>query len=375
MKVYFDNSATTKMNSIVVEKMETYLNNIYANPSSIYSIGQKSKKLIDESRINVAKLVNAEESEIFFTSSGSESNSWAILGTAFANMHKGKHIITSKIEHKSILNSMKYLEERFGFEVTYLNVDKEGLISINDLKKSIKNDTILISIMYVNNEIGSIQNINQISFIANTNNIIFHSDFVQAISSIKIDVKSLNVDLVSISSHKVYGPKGIGALYIKKGTNIDNLIFGGEQEMKKRGGTENLISIIGFGEACRILKENIDLYIEKLHLLKTYFLEKLKEFKDIHIPINPNNLTLNIIPLIFSNINSDLLLIKLDLHQIFVSNGSACNAGVSAPSEIIRAIGVEDKFIKNYIRVSFSYTNTYDEIDYFFEKLSTILNK
>jgi cysteine desulfurase len=277
MKVrYFDNAATTRVKEEVLKEMMPYFSQNYGNPSSLYSIGRISKKAIDEARKKVASLINCNPNEIYFTGCGSESDNTIIKGIAYANRKKGKHIITSKIEHPAILHTCQVLENK-GFEVTYLNVNKEGLINIEELRNSIRNDTILISIMFANNEIGSIQPIETISKIARMYNIMFHTDAVQACGNIPIDVKKMGIDSLSLSGHKLYAPKGVGALYVKHGIEFEKFMDGGHQEKNRRAGTENVAGIVGLGKACELANKNLTEHMKHLEELRNYFIDEVKK--------------------------------------------------------------------------------------------------
>lgn len=317
---YFDNAATTKVKEDVLKKMFPYFNEFYGNASAIYSIGRKSKKAVEEARNNVADLIGSKSNEIYFTSGGSESDNFAIKGFAYANKKNGNHIITSKIEHHAVLETCETLEKQ-GYEVTYLNVDKNGFINLEELSNSINDRTILISIMFANNEIGTIQPIEEISKIARKKNIVFHTDAVQAIGNVPINVSKLGIDMLSISSHKIYGPKGVGALYIRKGLNVEKIINGGHQEKNMRAGTENVAGIVGFGEACRLANKNLYNHIEHLKGLRDYYIQKVSdEIKDIKI----NGDLVNRLPgnanISFKNMDAGTMLIKLDEFGICASS-------------------------------------------------------
>lgn len=284
---YFDNSATTRIKEAVLTEMFPFLSREYGNPSSLYSIGRKSKRAIEEARKRVASLINCNPEEIYFTSCGSESDNTALKGIAYANSNKGKHIITSKIEHPAILHSCQNLEKK-GFEVTYLDVDKDGFVNLQTLENSIRQDTILISVMFANNEIGTIEPIQEIAKIAHKNGIIFHTDAVQACGNIPIDVQKMDIDMLSLSGHKIYAPKGIGALYVKKGIEFERFMDGGHQEKNKRSGTENVAEIVALGKACQIAEKNMEQYQNKLKLLRDYCLEKMKK-KFFQHPYKWNN--------------------------------------------------------------------------------------
>ena len=372
---YFDNSATTKISKEVLEEIMPYLENEYGNPSSMYTIGRSAKKAIEKARKKVASIINCEPNEIIFTGSGSESDNTAIKGIARKLKTKGNHIITSKIEHNAILESCKSLEEE-GFKITYLNVDKEGYIDIEQLKKEITKKTILISIMTANNEIGTIQPIKEIAKIAKQNNIIFHTDAVQAVGNIPIDVKEMKIDMLSMSGHKIYAPKGIGALYVKSEIPFKKFIDGGHQEKNRRAGTENVIGIVAMGKACEIAEKNLKEHIVKLEQLRDYYISQVEK----NIPnIRLNGTLKNRLPgnanISFENIEGEALLLELDEKGICASSGSACTTGDPAPSHVLKAIGLEDKIAKGALRVSFSDENTKEEIDYLIENLIEITKK
>lgn len=371
---YFDNSATTKIKEEVLTEMFPYLSREYGNPSSLYSIGRKSKRAIEEARRRVASLINCKPEEIYFTSCGSESDNTALKGIAYANQNKGKHIITSKIEHPAILNSCQNLERK-GFEITYLDVDKNGIVNLETLKNSIRPDTILISIMFANNEIGTIEPIEEISQIAHKNGIIFHTDAVQACGNIPIDVQKLDIDMLSLSGHKIYAPKGIGALYVKKGIEFERFMDGGHQEKNKRSGTENVAEIVALGKACQIAEKNMEAYQNKLQTLRNYCLEKMeKNFPNIHINGTMEKRLPGNINVSFKGQNATEILYKLDEMGICASGGSACSSGDNSPSHVLTAIGLPSELAKGAIRFSFGDFNTKDDVDYLVKMLNTILN-
>ena len=370
MKIkYFDNAATTKVKEEVLNEMLPYYSIQYGNPSSLYTIGRYTKRAIEKARKQVANLINCNSNEIYFTGSGTESDNTALKGIAYANKVKGNHIITSKIEHPAILNACKTLEKQ-GFKVSYINVDKDGIINIQELINSITKDTILISVMFANNEIGTIEPIEKISAIAKKYNIIFHTDAVQAVGNVPIDVKSLGIDLLSLSGHKINGPKGVGALYVKTGINFDRIMDGGGQEKKKRSGTENVAGIVGLGKAAEISQKNMQKHINKLLDLREYFIKQIEE-KIPEAKLNgsrkgrlPGNTNFS-----FKNIDGQTLLLKLDEKGICVSSGSACSAGNSNPSHVLLAIGASKEWAKGTIRVTFGEENTKEEIDYLVENI------
>ena len=370
MKIrYFDNAATTKVRKEVVNKMFPYFMQEYGNPSSLYKLGRKARAGVEEARRNVANLINCDKNEIYFTSGGTESDNTVLKGIMNLDKNKGKHIITSKIEHPAILNTCKTLEEK-GYKVTYLNVDKDGIINIEELNNSITDETVLISIMFANNEIGSIQPIQQIGEIANKKRIIFHTDAVQACGNIDIDVKKLKIDMLSLSGHKIGAPKGIGALYVNKNIEFKNLIDGGHQEKNKRAGTENVPGMVGLGEACKIAKDNMQNHISKLKVLRDYYFEQVKN-KIPDSKINgslqyrlPGNSNIS-----FKGVNAEELLMKLDERGICASAGSACSSGSSMPSHVLTAIGLEKEYLEGTLRVTFGDDNTKEDVDYLVESL------
>lgn len=376
MKVmYFDHAATTAVNKRVLEEMIPYFNLEYGNPSALYSIGRKNKRAIENARMEVSKVLNCKPKEIYFTSCGSESDNLALKGIAKANKSKGKHIITSKIEHHAILNSCKCLEKE-GYEITYLNVDSNGVVNLEELKSNIREDTILISIMFANNEIGTIEPIQEISNIAHDRNVIFHTDCVQAIGNIKVDVQKLGIDMLSLSAHKFYGPKGIGALYVKDGIEFDALINGGHQEKNKRAGTENVAEIVGLAKAIQLADENIIDYNKKLIEFRNYFIYKIKEnIKDIKINGDMKNRLSGNVNISFKGIDGEQLLFELDNKGICASTASACSSEESEPSHVLKAIGVTDEFINGSLRISFGDDNKKDDVDYLIKSLIEIVEK
>lgn len=372
--IYFDNAATTKIKREVLEEMKPYLTNEYGNASSLYSIGRKSKRAIEKARKQVAELINCKANEIYFTGSGSESDNMALKGYAYANKEKGNHIITSKIEHPAILETCKNLEEK-GYEISYINVDENGVIKLEELEKAIKPTTILISVMFANNEIGTIQPIEEIGEIAKKNNIRFHTDAVQAIGNTPIDVEKLNIDMLSLSGHKIHAPKGIGALYIKNGVNVEKFINGGHQEKDKRAGTENVANIVGLGKACEIANIKLETHIRNLKRLRDYYIFKLKKEMQNLIRINgtmekrlPGNANVS-----FKGANATEIIFKLDEKNICVSSGSACSSGNKVPSHVLKAINVPEEYLNCAIRTTFSDNNTFEEIDYLIKNLKNIL--
>ena len=371
--IYFDNSATTKIKTEVLNEMMPYLTTEYGNASSLYSIGRKAKRAIENARKQVAELINCDPHEIYFTGSGSESDNTALKGFAYANKEKGNHIITSKIEHHAILESCETLEKQ-GFEVSYINVEENGVVKLEELKKAIKPSTILISIMTANNEIGTIQPIEKIVKIAHEQNITFHTDAVQAIGNMPIDVQKLQIDMLSLSGHKINAPKGIGALYIKNGINVEKYINGGHQERDKRAGTENVAGIVGLGKACERSNKNMLTHIKNLSKLRDYYLSKLE--KEIPGKFRINGGMENRLPgnanISFSGINSSELIYKLDEMGICVSSGSACSSGSVTPSHVLTAINVPELYLNSAIRTTFGDNNTFEQINYLIKCLKKI---
>ena len=372
---YFDNAATTKVKEEVLKEMFPYFSVEYGNPSSMYSIGRSSRRAIETARKRVAELINCKPKEIYFTSCGSESDNMALKGIAYANKEKGNNIITSKIEHPAILNSCKTLEKQ-GYRITYLNVDEEGNIDISELENSINEDTILISIMFANNEIGTIEPIEQISKIAKKHNIIFHTDAVQACGNIKIDVKDMGIDMLSLSGHKINAPKGIGALYVREGIEFERFLDGGHQEKNKRAGTENVAEIVGLGKACEIAKNNLESHINKLKELRDFYINQVEE-KIENIKLNgprdnrlPGNANIS-----FKGVNGSELLLKLDEKGICASAGSACSTGSSSPSHVLTSIGLDSETAEGTLRVSFGEDNIKEDVEYLVENLENIVTE
>ena len=372
---YFDHAATTYVKDEVLKEMLPYFSLNYGNASSLYKIGRISKRAIEQARARVARLIGAKTNEIYFTSCGSESDNLAIKGIARKHKNKGSHIITSKIEHPAILNTCKSLEKD-GFEVTYLNVDKEGLVSLGDLENSIKDSTILISIMFANNEIGTIQQIEQIGSIAKKHGIVFHTDAVQAIGNIKIDVDAMKIDMLSMSGHKFYAPKGVGAIYVRNGTEFDRIQDGGHQEKGKRAGTENVASIVGIGKAAELACENFEEYNKKLIFLRNYFIEQIKaKFPDARLNGSLTNRLPGNCNFSFPNVDAEELLFKLDEKGICASAGSACSTGNPMPSHVLIAIGLTPELANSTLRITFGEKNNKEDVDYLVKSLAEIIKK
>lgn len=375
MTFYFDNAATTKIKPEVLNEMMPYLTEEYGNPSSLYSIGRSAKRAVERARTQVANLINANRNEIYFTGCGTESDNTALKGIAYGYKDKGNHIITSKIEHNAILESCKMLEKN-GFKITYLNVDKDGIINLQELENSITKNTILISIMFANNEIGSIQPIKQIAKIAQKNNIVFHTDAVQAVGNVPIDVEELGIDMLSMSGHKINAPKGIGALYVRNGIEFEKFMNGGHQEKNKRAGTENLAGIVGLGKACELARTNLRYHIEYIKRLRDYYhlliLNNINNVKingsmESRLPGNSN--------ISFLGVDSTALLLELDKKGICCSAGSACNSGEAVPSHVLTAIGLDSEISKSALRVTFGDNNSKEEVEYLVENIKKSVQK
>jgi len=373
--VYFDNSATTPLKKEVLDAMMPCLTENFGNASSIYKTGRNAKAALEEAREKVAHAIGAEKNEIFFTGSGSEADNWAIKGIAEAYASKGKHIISTVIEHHAVLHTLEYLEKQ-GYSVTYLPVDSEGLISLDDLKAAIKDDTILITIMTANNEIGTIQPIEEIGKIAKEKKIIFHTDAVQAVGMMEIDVKAQNVDMLSMSAHKFGGPKGVGALYVRKGIRLDSFVHGGGQERKKRAGTENVAGIVGLGAAIELATNNLGEKTAKIKSLRDKLISGIEE-KIPYIKLNGHRekrLAGNV-NFSFQFIEGEALLLMLDLNGIAASSGSACTSGSLDPSHVLLAIGLPHEIAHGSLRLSVGDINTEEDVDYVLSKLPDIVQR
>ncbi|MDR3365187.1 MAG: cysteine desulfurase NifS [Clostridiales Family XIII bacterium] len=374
-QVYLDYSATTPVKREVLDAMLPYFTENFGNPSSLYTVGQKSKDAIRTARDQVAGLIGAQPSEIFFTSSGTEADNWAVIGAAMWKRGKGKHVITSAIEHHALLHSGDHLEKE-GFDVTYLPVDAQGFVRPDDLEKAIRDDTTVVSIMFANNEIGTIQPIAELCRIARAHGVLFHTDAVQALGNVPIDVNGLGVDMLSMSGHKIYGPKGVGALYVRKGVNLPAYMQGGAQESGKRAGTENLTGIVGFGKAAELSGQNLEKHIAGLRGLRDYLLEKIRaEISDIRVNGSlesrlPGNLNVT-----FKYIEGEAILLLLDMAGIAVSTGSACSSASLTPSHVLDAIGVPVEEIHGSIRFTVGDFTTKEDIDYTVEALKTAVSK
>lgn len=376
-KIYLDNASTTYVSSEVMNEMMPCFSTIYGNAGSVHSFGRDAMAIVDRARDRVKDAIHARKAnEIYFTSGGTEADNWAILGVAHAYAGKGKHIITSQIEHHAVLNACKQLEKE-GFEVTYLPVDSTGLVDLAELLHSIRKDTTLISIMAVNNEVGTIQNVKAIAKIAHDYNILFHTDAVQAIGMMKIDVQDMEIDLMSISSHKIHGPKGVGALYIKDGVMIEPILFGGEsQERGKRAGTENVPAIAGFGKAIEIAAKNYIITNKRLKTIRDYFLEKLTE-KVEHFQVNghPHQKSNAILNVSFLGVEGESVLMLLDLAGICVSTSSACTSKSLLPSHVLKAMNIDDEVAQSSIRISFGINISKSDVDYVVAEIQKVVAK
>lgn len=374
-QVYLDYSATTPVKKEVLDAMLPYFSELYGNPSSLYSIASESKEALVKARTQVAQLIGAQEKEIFFTSCGTEADNWAVMGTADTLKDKGNHIITTKIEHHAMLHSCEFLEKH-GYDVTYLDVDEGGRVNPADLEAAITDKTILISVMFANNEVGTIEPIKELAEIAKKHKILFHTDAVQALGNVEIDVKALGVDMMSMSGHKIYGPKGIGALYIRKGLRISNYLHGGAQENKRRAGTENLAGIVGFGKAAELARINLAEHIRHSSELRDYLIQQVQENID-HVYVNgtmehrhPGNANLT-----FEFIEGEAMLLYLDMSGIAVSTGSACSSASLTPSHVLDALGIPVERIHGTLRFTVGDMTTKEDIDYVVDTLKNVVSK
>lgn len=370
-KVYLDSAATTFVSSEVLAEMLPCFNTIYGNSNSIHSFGREADAIVDRARDRIANAINASKSnEIYFTSGGTEADNWAIKGIAHAYSNKGKHIITSAIEHHAVLDSCKQLEQE-GFEVTYLPVDRHGLINIVELLHSIRKDTTLISIIAVNNEVGTIQNIKAIAKIAHDYGVIFHTDAVSAIGSVKLDVQDMEIDALTISGHKLYGPKGIGCLYLKNGIRIEPLIVGGSQEREKRGGTVNVPAVAGLGKAVEIAVRDLYINQQKLKSIRDYFIRSISEkIQFVQVNGHPQQKVNSIVNMSFEMVDNESLLMLLDMEGVAVSIASACTSGSNEQSHVLKAMGLENNAIHSSIRFSFGKNISKADIDYAVEAIA-----
>ncbi len=373
--VYLDYAATTYVKPEVLEEMIPYFTQKFGNPSSFYSISRENRMAIDKAREQVAKALNCDVNEVYFTGGGSEADNWAIKGIASAHKNKGNHIITTKIEHHAVLHTCQYLEKH-GFEVTYLDVDDKGLINLEDLKNAITDKTILVSVMFANNEIGTIEPIKEIGEICRERKIFFHTDAVQAVGNVAIDVKDMNIDLLSLAGHKIYGPKGIGVLYIRKGIKIDNLIHGGSQERNRRAGTENIPAIVGLGKAIELATDNLEEHRSKMIDLRDKLIDGLLKVPytrlngatgDKRLPGNVN--------VCFEFIEGESILLSLDFKGICASSGSACTSGSLDPSHVLLAIGLPHEIAHGSLRLTLGEGSTEEDVNYILEVIPPIVER
>ena len=371
--IYLDNAATTKTRPEVVEAMLPYFTESYGNPSSVYTFSAKSKEAVTKAREIIADSLGVKSNEIYFTAGGSEADNWALVAAAEAYEAKGKHIITSKIEHHAILHTCEYLEKR-GYEVTYLDVDENGVVKLDELKKAIRPDTILISIMFANNEIGTIEPIKEIGAIAKEHGILFHTDAVQAYGHVPISADEYNIDMLSASGHKINGPKGIGFLYIRKGVKIRSFIHGGAQERRRRAGTENVPGIVGFGKAVQLAMDEMEERTKKEVEMREYLMEKvLREVPFTRINGSRTSRLPNNINFAFQFIEGESLLIKLDMAGICGSSGSACTSGSLDPSHVLLAIGLPHEIAHGSLRLTLGEQNTEEDVDYVIETVTDVV--
>lgn len=373
---YMDYSATTYVKPEVLDAMMPFFTEKFGNPSSFYGISRETKMAVDNARAQVAKAINCDPNEVYFTGGGSEADNWAIKGIATAHMKKGNHIITTKIEHHAVLHTCEFLE-KFGFEVTYLDVNEEGFIDLKQLESAITDKTILVSIMFANNEIGTIQPIKEIGALCREKKVLFHTDAVQAIGSVPVDVKEMNIDLLSLAGHKLYGPKGIGALYIRKGVRIDNLIHGGGQERGRRAGTENIPGVVGLGKAIEIATENIEENRARLTVLRDKLIDGILERipyarlngprGDKRLPGNSN--------ISFEFIEGESILLSLDFEGICASSGSACTSGSLDPSHVLLAIGLPHEKAHGSLRTTLGAASTEEDVEKLLNELPPIIER
>ncbi len=365
--VYMDYAATTYVKPEVLEEMMPYFTQKFGNPSSFYGISRETKRAIDAAREKVAKGLNCLPDEVYFTGGGSEADNWAIKGIASAHKNKGNHIITTKIEHHAVLHTCQYLEKN-GFEVTYLDVDSEGFINLDDLRNAITDKTILVSIMFANNEIGTIQPIKEIGAICKEKKVFFHTDAVQAVGNVPVDVKDMNIDMLSLAGHKIYGPKGIGVLYIRKGIKIDNLIHGGAQEKNRRAGTENIAGIVGLGKAMELATSNLEEHMAKMSALRDRLIDGLLKipYTELNGPRGDKRLPGNV-NVRFRFIEGESILLSLDFKGVCASSGSACTSGSLDPSHVLLAIGLPHELAHGSLRLTLGAGSTEEDVDYVLE--------
>ncbi len=371
--IYLDNAATTKISDDVLACMLPYLKDSYGNPSSVYDLGAENKDALTRARHQIAKVLSCEPSCIFFTSGGTESDNWALIGTAESRSHLGKHLITSKIEHHAVLHTCEYLEKR-GFEITYLDVDEQGFVKKETLMNALRPDTILVSIMTANNEIGTIQPMAELGEVLKDHPALFHTDAVQAFGQLPVQPENWHVDLLSASSHKFHGPKGIGFLYIRQGVDLPSFLHGGKQEKGRRAGTENVASIIGMGRAAEIAAETMEERVQKETLLRDYMISRIeKEIPFCHLNGPRKHRLANNVNFCFSFAEGETLVVLLDMEGICCSGGSACTSGQAASSHVLRALHLDPDTARGALRFTLSESTTREEIDYTVETLKKVL--
>ena len=375
MKVYMDNGATTRVTEPVMAAMQPYFCEIYGNPSSVHGFGREARKAVEAARAQVAKAIGAEPREIYFTGCGTEADNWALRGAAYANIKKGKHIITTNFEHHAILHTCKQLEKE-GFEVTYLPVDSDGLVTPEQLEAAIRPDTVLVSIMYANNEVGAIEPIGELAAVAKAHGVLFHTDAVQAIGHVPIDVKAQGIDMLSMSGHKFHAPKGIGALYVRQSVRIQRLMQGGAQERGQRPGTENLAGIVGIGKAIELVTADVEDRAAKMAAIRDHLIERImKEIPHVQLNGHPTKRMCGNINVSFYFVESESILLHLDFKGIAASSGSACTSGSLDPSHVLLAIGVSHEHANGSVRLSLCEENTMEEADYVVDSLVEIVGR
>lgn len=371
-KIYLDNAATTALSPKVIEAMMPYLTTVYGNPSSVHFFGQEAKKGLDAARAQVAAALNCEPNEIIFTGGGTEADNTAILGVAEKYKNKGKHIITTSVEHHAVLHTCEHLE-KLGYEVTYLPVDEYAQVTAEQVRDAIRSDTILVTIMFANNEVGTIMPVQEIGAVCREKGVLFHTDAVQAVGHIPVDVKAMNIDLLSISAHKFHGPKGVGALYCKKGLKLPSYIMGGAQERGRRAGTENVAGIVGLGSAIKLACDNLNTNFAKMIVLRDRLMKGLAEIPEAKLNGHPTMRLPNNVNYSMKYIEGESILLKLDLNGIAASSGSACTSGSLDPSHVLLAMGMPHEIAHGSVRLTLSDETTQEDIDYTVEKLKEIV--
>ena len=375
MRVYMDNGATTRVTEPVMQAMQPYFCEVFGNPSSVHGFGREARRAVEAARAQVAKAIGAEPREIYFTGCGTESDNWALRGTAYANVKKGRHIITTNFEHHAILHTCQQLEKE-GFEVTYLPVDRDGLVTPEQLEAAIRPDTVLVSIMYANNEVGTIEPIPELAAVAKAHGVLFHTDAVQAIGHVAIDVKAQQIDMLSISGHKFHAPKGIGVLYVRHGVRLQRLMQGGAQERGQRPGTENLAGIVGIGKAIELATTDIEGRVERMTAIRDHIIRRImNEIPHVQLNGHPTKRMCGNVNVSFYFIESESVLLHLDMKGIAASSGSACTSGSLDPSHVLLAIGVSHEHANGSVRLSLCEENTMEEADYVVDCLVQIVER